>query len=260
MHYFQFNIGDYASHTRHLTLMEDLAYRRMLDAYYLREGELPLCAIEVGRIISMRHNIADVEQVLSEFFERTETGWFHKRAEAEIAHFRDKRQKASNAGKASAERRFNGRSTDVQPTNNQEPITINHKPRTKDNIPPKPDGMDDQVWSDFLAVRKSKKAPLTATGLTRMANEAAKAGWTLEEAIAESVARGWQSFKAEWVKDRSHGQERNQHGRGKAKDGVNAALEDLIGFGAPARTADGHGTVSIEGSSQRALAAPSRLR
>ena len=38
MHYFQFNIGDYASHTRHLTLMEDLAYRRLLDLYYMREG------------------------------------------------------------------------------------------------------------------------------------------------------------------------------------------------------------------------------
>ena len=128
MHYFQFNIGDYASHTRHLSLMEDLAYRRMLDAYYLRECELPLCAIEVGRIISMRYNISDVEQVLNEFFERTETGWTHKRADAEIAHFRDKRQKASNAGKASAERRSNVRSTDVQPTNNQEPITNNQEP------------------------------------------------------------------------------------------------------------------------------------
>jgi len=37
MHYFNFNIGDYASHTRHLSLMEDLAYRRLIDAYYLAE-------------------------------------------------------------------------------------------------------------------------------------------------------------------------------------------------------------------------------
>lgn len=151
---------------------------------------------------------------------------------------------------------------DIHPT--PEPRSPNtsetHKLTTKFNIRAKPEGVSDQVWNDFLEVRKAKKAPLTATGLTRMANEAAKAGWTLEEAIAESVARGWQSFKAEWVKDRSNGQERNQHGRGKAKDGVNAALEDLIGFGTPARTADGHGTVSIEGSGQRTLAAPSRLR
>jgi len=36
MHYYQFNIGDYASHTRHLSDLEDLAYRRLLDAYYLQ--------------------------------------------------------------------------------------------------------------------------------------------------------------------------------------------------------------------------------
>ena len=37
MHYYSFNIGDYASHTRHLTAIEDLAYRRLLDLYYLHE-------------------------------------------------------------------------------------------------------------------------------------------------------------------------------------------------------------------------------
>ena len=37
MHFYSFNIGDYASHTRHLTPMEDLAYRRLLDIYYLHE-------------------------------------------------------------------------------------------------------------------------------------------------------------------------------------------------------------------------------
>ena len=34
MHFYQFNIGDYASHTRHLNPIEDIAYRRLLDIYY----------------------------------------------------------------------------------------------------------------------------------------------------------------------------------------------------------------------------------
>ena len=46
MHYFQFNIGDYMKHTARLTLMEDLAYRRMLDLYYLNDG--PLCSDTKG--------------------------------------------------------------------------------------------------------------------------------------------------------------------------------------------------------------------
>lgn len=37
MNYYQFHVGDYAAHTRNLGLLEDLAYRRMLDAYYVSE-------------------------------------------------------------------------------------------------------------------------------------------------------------------------------------------------------------------------------
>ena len=128
MHYFQFNIGDYASHTRHLSLLEDLAYRRMLDTYYLNEQHLPLKAEDVARLIGMRDHISEIQQVLLEFFDEVDGGWAHKRADAEIAHFRDKREKASNAGKASAQRRSNVRSTDVQPTNNHKPITNNQEP------------------------------------------------------------------------------------------------------------------------------------
>lgn len=128
MHYFQFNIGDYASHTRHLSLMEDLAYRRMLDCYYLREQPLPINPDEVARLIGMRDHVAEVTQVLNDFFTEYDYSWHHARADAEIIHFRDKSMKASNAGKASAKRRSNKRSTDVQPTNNQEPITINQEP------------------------------------------------------------------------------------------------------------------------------------
>jgi uncharacterized protein YdaU (DUF1376 family) len=48
MHYYQFNIGDYQSHTAHLTDMEDLAYRRLLDWYYLHELSIPLDLTEVA--------------------------------------------------------------------------------------------------------------------------------------------------------------------------------------------------------------------
>ena len=126
MHYYQFNIGDYASHTRHLTNLEDLAYRRLLDAYYLQEHPLSVGITSVARQINMREYETEVKAVLEEFFTLTDEGWFHQRVDKEIKHFQAKRQQASNAGKASAERRNNIRSTDVQPTNNHKPITINH--------------------------------------------------------------------------------------------------------------------------------------
>ena len=132
MHYFQFNIGDYASHTRHLNLYEDLAYRRLLDAYYLREKPLPKEVEVVARLIMMNERLTDVERVLNEFFEATKVGWVNKRADEEILRFHKKLATASKAGKASLEskrqRSFNVSSTDVQLTNN-------HKPRTKNQEP-----------------------------------------------------------------------------------------------------------------------------
>ena len=129
MHYYQFNIGDYVSHTRHLSPLEDIAYRRLLDAYYLSERPLNSGVTVVARQIGMREHEEEVKLVLEEFFELGEDGWINTRADKEIKHFHSKIEQASRAGKASAERRSNARSTDVQPTNNQEPITNNHKPK-----------------------------------------------------------------------------------------------------------------------------------
>jgi uncharacterized protein YdaU (DUF1376 family) len=125
MHYYQFNIGDYLSHTKHLDLMEDLAYRRLLDLYYLHERPLNSGIASVARQIGMRDHENEVKSVLEEFFHLSDDGWINHRADKEIKHFHGKIDQASRAGKASAERRMSGRSTDVQLTNNHKPITNN---------------------------------------------------------------------------------------------------------------------------------------
>jgi len=128
MHYYQFNIGDYVSHTRHLSPIEDIAYRRLLDAYYLSERPLNIGITSVARQIGMREFEQEVRLVLEEFFLLSDDGWTNQRADKEIAHFHSKIEQASRAGKASAERRSNARLTDVQPTNNHKPITNNQEP------------------------------------------------------------------------------------------------------------------------------------
>ena len=75
MHYYQFNIGDYASHTSRLTLLEDLAYRRMLDLYYLNEQPLNGCITDVAREVGLSDHVNAVEYILSKFFTETETGF-----------------------------------------------------------------------------------------------------------------------------------------------------------------------------------------
>jgi len=114
MHFYGFSIDSYVSATHHLTLMEDLAYRRILDRYYKTEEPLVGDAVAIARLIGMRDHAAEVAIVLGEFFVQTSRGWENQRAEREITDYRKKVEAASRAGKASGERRSNGRSTDVE--------------------------------------------------------------------------------------------------------------------------------------------------
>ena len=95
MNYYPFHIGDYVSATRHLSWEEDLAYRRLLDTYYVSEKPLPsdhraVCRLVLATTDSQREAVAIV---LQEFFVETENGWIHKRADEEINAMRDKQQK-----------------------------------------------------------------------------------------------------------------------------------------------------------------------
>lgn len=58
----------------------------------------------------------------------------------------------------------------------------------------------DQTITDFMQLRKTKKAPLTQRAIEGIRNEAMKAGISLENALIECCTRGWAGFKAEWYK------------------------------------------------------------
>ena len=193
MHYYQFNIGDYMSHTRNLSLLEDLAYRRLLDEYYLHEQALNSGLTSVARQIGMREHEDVVQYVLESFFMLKEdgSGWTNARCDREIQQFRERLSNASKAGRASAERRFNARSTPVQ-------LNKKHKPITNNTVAA-PDGVSEKVWESFVDARKAKKAPITELVIADIKKQAALAGWTLDAALTETVVRGWRSFKAEWV-------------------------------------------------------------
>ena len=208
MHYYQWNIGDYVSHTRHLSPIEDIAYRRLLDAYYLSERPLNSGVTVVARQIGLRDYEQEVAIVLDEFFKLTEDGWISSRADKEIAHFHSKIEQASRAGKASAQRRSNACSTDVQPTNNHKPITNNHKPKNTNTVAP-PEGVTEMVWQDWVKLRKAKKAAVTQTALDGIQREADKARVSLQTALETCCERGWTGFKAEWMQSLPSQQDKN---------------------------------------------------
>jgi uncharacterized protein YdaU (DUF1376 family) len=209
MHFYQFHIGDYKSHTHHLSLIEDLAFRRLLDHYYLHEA--PIKQRDIARQIGMRDNEQEVLTVLNEFFVSTEQGFINPRADEEVSKYR----KFSEDGKKGAAKRWhkdgNGgvnsppNATPIA-TNNQEPITNNHKPiKERATSVACPHDVSPQVWQDWLQLRKSKKASVTETVVKGARAEAGKLNWTLDQFLIEWCTRGSQGLKAEWVNDKSSG-------------------------------------------------------
>jgi len=230
MHFYKFHIGDYMSHTRHLSLLEDLAYRRLLDFYFLHEQ--PIKHRDAARQIGMREHEEDVLTVLNEFFLSTDNGFVNPRANKEIqeykahqgtsaygAFIRDNQSLKSVVQKDVYIQHFtNGtldtyintlRTQDVpimstssihDATTNHKPLTTNHKPiKNTATIVAPPEGVSDSVWQEFKSLRKAKKAPITQRAIDKISEEANLAGWTLEKALEECIVRGWQAFKADWV-------------------------------------------------------------
>ena len=206
MHYYQFNIGDYQSHTAHLTEIEDLAYRRMLDWCYLHEKALPIDPGDVARLVRMRSHSESVASVLREYFECREEGWIHLRVIQEILKVGIKSEKASESAKARWGKAKDANALPTQSDSNATqdplPITRNTKPKTQKNTVAPPTGVTGSVWQDWLSLRKTKKAAVTQTALDGIAREASKAGVSLQVALETCCARGWTGFKADWLKDK----------------------------------------------------------
>jgi hypothetical protein len=92
----------------------------------------------------------------------------------------------------------------------------------------KPAEISDILWGDW---QRHRKAPFTETALKGFEREAAKAGLSVEWAITEAIERGWQGFKADWVKDKNNGNDgrnsKNSNGNGKPINGFAAALRHI---------------------------------
>ncbi len=150
MNHYPHHIGDFDRATRHLTRLERSVYRDLLDMYYDTETRLPLDLKFICRKIIARSDEEStaVEQVLNEFFEKTDTGYWHERCELEIEAYRNHCGQKAMAGKASAakkaaarERALNGGSTAVDlPLNGSVTAgngdSTNHEPEPLTTISP----------------------------------------------------------------------------------------------------------------------------
>ncbi|HCT6227327.1 replication protein [Acinetobacter baumannii] len=70
-------------------------------------------------------------------------------------------------------------------------------------------GADQKLISEYMEVRKAKKAVNSETAFKSLISEQQKSGLTLNQVLEHCVVNSWKGFKAEWIKNQStvHGQQ-----------------------------------------------------
>ena len=73
---------------------------------------------------------------------------------------------------------------------------------SKPNFSTWPSEPSPQVLADWLTLRKRKRADTSATAMSRIGAElhkAAAVGFSVDDCLAEAIARGWTGIKADWM-------------------------------------------------------------
>ena len=205
MHYYKKNIGDYAKKAGRLTMLQHGAYTLLLDACYDREQFPTLEDAIEWTWASTKEEIEAVEFVLKKFFLLTDGKYVQNRISEELEKYHansETNKRIAMEREAKRKEKSTKRAPSVnEPPPNQEPRTINHKPKKTATEVARPMSVSQQVWDDWLVVRKKKDQPLTTTAWEQTLKEIEKSGHTPEEVIRECCLRGWAGFRNSWLKD-----------------------------------------------------------
>jgi len=206
MHYYQHHIGDFIKDTSFLTNEEIGIYLKLIWLYYDSEKPLPNNLFELGMKTGTRDNQVVLEGLLEMFFILDEQNkcWNHTRCDKELEHYKQQLTTASKAGKASAlkramnknptsvEQTLNERSTEVQPTNNQQPLTKNQEKKTLGKRLANDFDMPDS-WGEFCEKERSDLIPIKVF-------EQFKDYW-VAQAGQKGVKLDWDATWRNWVRN-----------------------------------------------------------
>jgi uncharacterized protein YdaU (DUF1376 family) len=208
MHYYKRNLGDYAKKAGRLTMLQHGSYTLLIDSCYDREVFPTLEQALEWTWASTEAEVEAVKFVLSRFFTLDKDGCYvQDRILQELLEYH---AKADTNKRIAIERETKRREKSTnrepivnEPPPNHKPITINHKPiKERATSVACPPDVNEQVWQDWLQLRKSKKASVTETVVKGARAEAAKLGWELEKFLVEWCTRGSQGLKAEWITEK----------------------------------------------------------
>jgi len=96
MKWYKFNVVDYRQRTEGLADAEDLAYRRLIDIYYLTEG-IPSDREQIIALVGLDWDC--IEPVLQRFFIYQPTGYIDPAIEDDLDNRRRRARWNSAAGK-----------------------------------------------------------------------------------------------------------------------------------------------------------------
>jgi len=205
MHYYKKNIGDYAKKTGRLSILQHGAYTLLIDACYDRE-QFPSLDDAMDWLLPIDNEEKDaIEFVLKRFFTLNEGVYVQNRIKEEIDAYHEKAIKnkeiALNRELAKKNKARNVNETCKEREPNQEPLTINHKPITKDkrkkekifSLDELPPNVSHEKWTAFMEVRKKLKAVQTHYALITIANKLKAMGDMANTALDNAIANSWKS-------------------------------------------------------------------
>ena len=230
MHYYQHHIGDFIKATSRLSDSQAMAYLRLIWIYYDRNGVVEndpkQLAFEIGS------DSETVQLIIKTYFEIDGKYIKQSRCDKELQGYLAK----SEGGKIGANNRWKNRVSNslpianpmppqCDPNANQEPITNNHIIKTTKVVCPT--DVNEQVWNDWLQLRKAKKASVTKTVVDGARKEAQKAQLSLEDFLKIWCLRGSQGLEASWLKPEEKQKYKTQ--AEKTKEVLSGLTRGLIG-------------------------------
>lgn len=277
MNYYRHHIGDYLRDTAHLSMLEDAAYRRLLDLYYVREDALPADLQAVCRLIRARTDdeCEAVGVVLDEFFTLHEDGWHQKRADAEIAIMRDAADRARTNGKAGGRPRKTAKAPEQEAKSNPEETQsvisglAKHNPdesSPSSNLQPLvttvtevareasqsfdalacPPEIHAEAWADWIAHRRKRRKPVSERAAVEQWRALACLSPPQQAAcIAHSIRNDYQGLFPEKFAnatdrpDRNPSEDRSAAGRVRANVARDRAARAAAVAGGNSLAADG---------------------
>ena len=236
MNFYPHHISDFNNATRHLTRVERSVYRDAIELYYDTESVL---TDNLERLLKRLLCVSDEEKtalkdVLEEFFELQDDGYFHERCDVEICKYRANISAKARAGIASAEARKKKATERKQkltrvkssstPVHNQEPITNNQEPIEK--TCPEPVGTEPAIIVFELPTNKFNTQNETALITEQMFIEWVETYPAVDVMQALKEMRAWLNanptkrktkggiagFAAKWLaKDQNRGRSNGQY-------------------------------------------------